>query len=107
MLDTWRRALNNPHVVEQAKLALVLFKAYLAAPLPRVPRMAAGDRLAIRIDAGRTVEEAAAREYLYRWELAILPPDQAIQPDSDRHTAYWNRGNRAVSIFGTPHPVGL
>jgi len=43
-------------------------------------------------------EEAAAREYLYRWHLAILAPDQCIG-----HSVR----NPCVSIFGTPHTIGM
>ena len=28
----------------------------------------------VRIDQGRTIDEAAAREYLYRWNLALISP---------------------------------
>lgn len=38
----------------------------------------------VRIDCGRSPEEAAAREYLYHWELALRSP-----------------------IFGVPHTLGL
>jgi hypothetical protein len=51
---------------------------------PRVPGCDTIIRLALRIDVGRTAEEAAAREYLYRWSLALTSP-----------------------IFGVPHTIGL
>lgn len=37
----------------------------------RVPGMDTVMRLAIRIDQGRSIEEAAGREYFYRWNLAL------------------------------------
>ena len=40
--------------------------------------------LAGRIALGRTIEDAVAREYLYRWALALRSP-----------------------IFGVPHTLGL
>ena len=43
---------------------------------PRVPGMDTVIRLAHRISRGHTVDEAAAREYVYRWHLAIKAPDQ-------------------------------
>ena len=42
--------------------------------MPRVPGMDIVIRLAVRIDQGRTIAEAAAREYLYRWNLALISP---------------------------------
>lgn len=106
IIQDWRAALAA-HAGE-ARQAKVLLDSYVTAPLPRVPGMDTMSRLALRIFYGRTIEQAAAREYLYRWNLAILPPDQVIQPDSDRNTAYWNRrDDRAVSIFGTPHAIGM
>lgn len=98
LINAWRTALADPHTVKQAKSALTLFKSYCSSTLPRVPGMATGDRLAVRIHAGKTVEEVAAREYLYRWQLAIKAGDQL----SDRPA--WND---AVSCFGTPHAIGL
>ena len=51
---------------------------------PRVPGMSTDVRLAIRIENGKTIEESAAREYVYRWSLALQSP-----------------------VFGVPHPIGL
>lgn len=51
---------------------------------PRVPGMATIIRLAWRIQCGRTPQEAAAREYVYRWKLAVQSP-----------------------IFGVPHLIGM
>jgi len=41
-------------------------------------------RLAVRLSAGRTIEDAALREYLYRWRLACIS-----------------------ATFGAPHMLGL
>jgi hypothetical protein len=65
---------------------------------PRVAGMDTIIRLAWRIHCGRTVEQAAAGEYLYRWRLAIKAPDQCIGAMTR---------NPCVSIFGTPHTIGL
>lgn len=51
---------------------------------PRVPGMDTVIRLAVRIEFGQSLEQAAAREYCYRWELALRSP-----------------------IFGVPHTLGL
>lgn len=55
----------------------------------RMPGMDTVIRLAVRIEAGRSVEEAAAREYIYRWRLT-LRPDPDLSP----------------SFFGAPHLLG-
>jgi hypothetical protein len=66
----------------EAEAALGLLNAW--GSFPRVPGMDTVLRLAVRIDCGRTVEEAAAREYTYRWELALRS-----------------------RIFGVPHTIGM
>ncbi len=69
-----------------AREAFTLFSDYCnGRPPPRVPGMDTHLRLAVRIHLGATIEVAAAREYLYRWSLAI-----------DRSRA-----------FGAPHAIGL
>lgn len=72
---------------DAAMQALSLFHSYCdsKASVPRVPGMDTALRLAVRIDRGATVEQAAAREYLYRWNLAI-----------ERSRA-----------FGAPHAMGM
>lgn len=53
-------------------------------PPPRVPGMDTVTRLAWRIECGRSAEDAAMREYLYRWNLAL----------------------RSALAFGAPHTIG-
>lgn len=67
-----------------ARQADALFASYCAPRPARVPGMDTVLRLAVRIDCGRTIEEAAAREYLYRWSLALRS-----------------------RVFGAPHTLGL
>lgn len=82
-----------------AEAAFNLFDSYCADGYRRrVPGMGTTERLAVRLYCGRTVEEAAAREYLYRWNLAVKTFDQC---DSD------SVRNPACSIFGTPHTIGM
>lgn len=78
-----------------AKRAYVLFAEMCAWPMPRVPGMDTVIRLAWRIECGRTVQEAATKEYLYRWNLAVKAGDQL------------NERGYAPSIFGTPHTIGM
>lgn len=56
---------------------------------PRVPGCSTVIRLAQRIAAGRSEQEAAAREYLYRWHLALIPSP------------------RNAGLFGVPHALGM
>lgn len=58
-------------------------------PPPRVPGCDTVIRLAVRIEAGHSIEVAAAREYLYRWKLRLWP-----DPDGQ-------------DTFGAPHLIGL
>lgn len=67
-----------------ADSAFDMLAAWTREPLPRVPGCDTRIRLAVRIDSGRTVEAAAAREYCYRWALALQSP-----------------------IFGVPHALGM
>lgn len=81
--------------------AFALYKSYCGGIVPpRVPGMDTVIRLAWRIECGRTVEEAAAREYLYRWSLAIKAPDQCMLPHNTTRAP-------CVSVFGTPHLLGM
>ena len=61
-----------------------LFRSWVDPGLGRVPGCDTVVRLAHRISCGRSVEEAATREYLYRWSLALKS-----------------------RVFGAPHVIGL
>lgn len=81
--------------------AFKLYASYCNGKPPAlVPGMDTVIRLAARIEAGRSIEETAAREYLYRWQLAIKEPDQCMLP---HNTCI----DPCVSIFGTPHTIGM
>ena len=69
---------------DEATQAFIVLRKMTSKRLPRVPGMDTVIRLAWRIECGRSVQEAAAREYLYRWSLALKSP-----------------------IFGVPHTLGL
>lgn len=64
----------------------------------RVPGMGTTERLALRIYYGKTVEQAAASEYVYRWSLAIKAPDQCIGAATR---------NPCTTVFGAPHTIGM
>jgi hypothetical protein len=86
----------------EAAQAMEAYKAYCGGVLPpRVPGCDTIIRMAIRIDSGKTIEEAAAAEYKYRWLLGIKAPDQC---DAAGDTAV---RNPCVSIFGAPHTIGM
>ena len=60
---------------DEAVEALAILRSWdRCSDMPRVPGMDTVIRLAVRIDQGRTIDEAAAREYLYRWNLALISP---------------------------------
>lgn len=68
-----------------AKEAYSLFVTHCDGKAPcRVPGMDTVYRLALRLHYGRTIQEAAAREYLYRWNLALKS-----------------------RCFGVPHTIGM
>ena len=73
-----------PKHQEAASQAYETFVDYCGLAPCRVPGMDTVLRLAVRIEAGRNVEEAAAKEYIYRWNLALQSP-----------------------VFGIPHTLGL
>lgn len=69
----------------EARAAYDLFVEHChGVPPVRVPGMDTLYRLAIRLQNGRTIEEAAGREYFYRWNLALKS-----------------------RTFGIPHTVGM
>lgn len=88
-----RRADKRPiHVVigdamrdhhHDAQRADSMWRSWCACRMPRVPGCDTVCRLAVRLWVGRSVENAAAQEYIYRWSLALQSP-----------------------TFGVPHPLG-
>lgn len=69
---------------DEAKETYRVFVEYCGGTAPcRVPGMDTVLRLAVRHACGKNTEQAAAREYLYRWHLALNSP-----------------------IFGVPHLLG-
>lgn len=83
-----------------AATAFDLFSSYCSDGMRRrVPGIGTTERLAVRLYAGKSIEEAAAAEYLYRWHLAIKAPDQCMLPHNSTR-------NPVCSVFGTPHTIG-
>jgi hypothetical protein len=87
---------------DDAVKAFDMFESWNAARMRGVPGIGTVERLAVRLYLGKTVEQAAAAEYVYRWYLAIKAPDQCFPA----HGEYLVR-NPVVSIFGTPHTLGM
>lgn len=99
--DAW------PVRVDDAKAARALFDSWCDKGLPRVPGMGTTERLAMRMHVGKSIEQAAASEYVYRWALAIKAPDQC-NAAGRRSYDLRDRDSRAcVSIFGAPHAIGM
>ena len=94
MASTVQQALERHE--QGAREAFAIFQTY-APGSPRVPGMDTVARMAVRLDHGRDVEEAAAREYLYRWNLSL-----------DYHAS--SRPGRRQNVFAShyaPHAIGL
>lgn len=89
-----------PAQKENAVSAYALFDSWCSGRMSRVPGIGTVERLAVRLHLGKTIEEAAAREYLYRWRLAIKAPDQCMLPHN-------STVDPCCSIFGTPHTIGM
>jgi len=68
----------------EAEIAMDRFEDMTGHQLPRVPGCDTVIRLAWRMECGRTLQESVAREYIYRWSLALQSP-----------------------IFGVPHALGM
>lgn len=74
MREAWR--LHSAAGIE----AYEMFKAW-APRTARIPGCDTAWRCAYRIYNGATVEQSAAREYLYRWNLTILSMGNATAPE--------------------------
>lgn len=93
---------------QEAHAAFDLYAAHCEhSPPPRVPGCDTVIRLAHRISLGRTIEEVAAREYVYRWHLAIKAPDQCNATGRRSYDPRDRNARACVSIFGTPHAIGM
>lgn len=102
LLDSVRAAW--PARQADAKAAFTLFRSYCTAPVSRVPGMDTVLRLAIRLDAGNSIEQAAAREYIYRWHLVLNQWVNFAETDRPRSR------NSCRSVTGSwqpPHLIGL
>ena len=86
---------------DDANAAYELFSSFVDT-LPRVPGMATVDRLLVRCACGRSIEEAAAKEYLYRWNLALSSHGNWQVSRNTGGRSRWNSG-----AFGVPHSLGL
>ena len=82
-----------------AAYALLVSDFYNGERPSRVPGMGTIVRLAIRIEDGASVEQAAAREYLYRWNLAAQMDAPGLASCGDS----W----RGCRVFGAPHLLGM
>jgi hypothetical protein len=100
IIETVRAAWADPDRRQQAMAAHTQFLEY--APnltgRSRVPGMDTPLRLAVRIHRGKTVEEAASKEYLYRWNLFLASMINHLEAKAS---------SRPYSIWPAPHVWGL
>lgn len=102
LIQDVRAALANPDIVRAASEARAMVAQW--CDLPRLPGMDTHTRLAVRIYHGRTVEQAAAREYLYRWSLPLLQWINHAETDRPRS----RHGCRSVTgAWSVPHLIGM
>ena len=96
-----RDAMADPAAVHAAMRSMELVRSYLMpGAMTRIPGMDTGIRLAIRIrEYGYSEEEAAAREYGYRWHLAL---NQWIN-----HAEACSRTRPICGAWTPPHLIGM
>lgn len=111
------RAGSEPHVslIESVRAAMAshgaeaheayaLFTTYVD-DAPRLPGMGTVERMAVRLASGRTVEEAAAREYVYRWSL---PLGQWVNhAEQGRDSLGRRRSLPVTGAWPVPHAIGM
>jgi hypothetical protein len=106
LIDQLKAAHKNHD--KKAQEAFKLLRSWYTHPIPRVPGMDTVIRLALRISRAHTIEEAAAKEYVYRWHLAIKAPDQVVGSHFDgMRPLRYGGGYSSVSILGAPHTIGM
>lgn len=91
--DAW------PKHQSAAEDALKLFRSYCSQPMRRIPGMDTVLRIAVRINAGNSIEQAGAREYAYRWHLAL---NQWIN-----HAESRSRSRPVTGAWQAPHIIGM
>ena len=101
ILGMARTAFTEPGVDAAATTSLELVRGYCTGPLARIPGCDTLIRLGIRIHLGMTVEQAAAREYAYRWHLFL---DAWVNHTETRSRSRFAHG---PLIYLAPHPLGL
>ena len=85
--------------IEPARAAYALFIEHCGGESPgRVPGCDTIVRLAHRSYHGRDIESNAAREYLYRWNLAL---------DTAKNRWVYRDAPSGPLAFGQPHLLGL
>ena len=94
-----KAALADQEISTAAIAARDLVAAYLGREPDRLPGMDTATRCAHRIYHGMTVEQAAAREYSYRWHL---PLNQWIN-----HAESKSRSMPITGAWRPPHLIGM
>lgn len=97
LVETIRAAHACPDTMAKAQEALTMVQQWCATP--RMPGADTITRLAYRIHLGMTVQEAAAREYCYRWHL---PLNQWVN-----HAQARSKARRITGAWPVPHLIGM
>lgn len=98
LIQDIRAALANPETVAKAREAFAMVKQW-SDSVTRLPGCGTVERLAVRIHHGMTIEQAAAREYAYRWHL---PLNQWVN-----HAECRARSKPVTGAWPVPHLIGL
>jgi hypothetical protein len=100
LIEMARAAVAQPAVRDAADRALDRFRGLCTQPMPHIPGCETWLRLAIRIHRGMTGEQAAAREYAYRWSLFLRAFHNHL---ASRSTSRFVHG---AMCYPAPHLLG-
>ncbi|WP_156799798.1 hypothetical protein [Novosphingobium resinovorum] len=103
LIESIRAATRDPATVERATSALELVRQYIGT-VHRLPGCDTMARLCVRIYDGMTEEEAAAREYAYRWHLCLNQWVNFAQTDRPGSR---NSSRCCTGAWPVPHAIGM
>lgn len=93
-----RAAWTDPDIRAKSIEADVAFRELCTEDMARIPGCDTVLRMSVRILHGQSAEQAAAREYAYRWHIFA---DRWVN-----HAESHSRGRLVPSIWTAPHLIG-